>query len=79
MSDSFRSKKARGFHDLVPWADPYIAALIEKLRHADDFGGDEDDDARGPVGELPPPLDNGDPDRDNPWQPDWSPRNWPRG
>jgi hypothetical protein len=73
MSDSLRSQGRRGFHDLVPWADPYIAALIDKLRHA------EDSDESSEVDELPPPLDNGDPSRDTTWQPDWSPRNWPRG
>lgn len=76
MSDSFRSK---GFQDLVPWADPYIAALIEKLRNSDDFSDEEATDSSAAVDELPPPLDNGDSNPDSPWQADWSPRNWPRG
>ncbi len=76
MSDSLRSQGLRGFHDLVPWADPYIAALIDKLRHADDLEEEASSDA---VDELPPPLENDDSNRDTPFQPDWSPRNWPRG
>jgi hypothetical protein len=73
MSDSLRAQGLRGFHDLVPWADPYIAALIDKLRQAEDA-----EEGLEAVDELPPPLDNGDPNRDSPWQTDWSPRNWPR-
>jgi len=74
MGDSLDSETKRGWHDLVPWADPYIAALIEKLRQS----ANEDERAEHPdaVGELPPPLPGG-PDRDIPWQADWSPRNWP--
>ena len=64
-----------GFQDLVPWADPYIAALIEKLRHADEMDDAETTDM---VDELPPPLDNDDPDRDSTWQGGWAPRGWPR-
>jgi hypothetical protein len=70
----------REFRDLVPWADPYIAALLGKLRRTaaaesglrSAFGADDYLDA-----ELPPPLDKE--DREDHWQPDWSPRNWPRG
>jgi hypothetical protein len=67
---------SRGFRDLVPWADPYIAALLEKLRRE---AADEELEAhaRNAACELPPPLD-----RDNAgdkWQADWSERNWPRG
>ncbi len=58
----------RCFEDVVPWADPYILALIEKLRNSD-----IDDDQ--PTAELPPPLTD---NPDEPWQADWSPRNWPR-
>jgi hypothetical protein len=74
MTEPFGNASHHGFRDLVPWADPYIAALIEKLRHA----SDEEDEAERleAVDELPPPL-SGDPD-DTPWQADWSPRNWPR-
>lgn len=65
-----------GFRDLVPWADPYIAALLEKLRRA---AAAEEFEARtsDPACELPPPLDTN--DRGDRWQVDWSPRNWPRG
>ena len=77
MKDSLRPASSGGFEDLVPWADPYIAALIEKLRR--DHARGEEDEQAGMVGELAPPLDNGDKDQDAPWQADWSPRNWPRG
>jgi hypothetical protein len=70
-----RQPAADGFRDLVPWADPYIAALIDKLRNADDFS--EEADGSEAVDELPPPIGD-DPDQDVPWQADWSPRNWPR-
>jgi hypothetical protein len=73
MSDPFAGR-ARGFRDLVPWADPYIASLVEKLRQ---LAALEDDvDSRRTRGELPPPLDND--ERPQTWQTDWSPRNWPR-
>jgi hypothetical protein len=72
----FERHSADGFRDLVPWADPYIAALVEKLRNADDFP--EEADRSDVVDELPPPFGNDQADRDIPWQADWSPRNWPR-
>jgi hypothetical protein len=64
----------RGFQDLVPWADPYIAALLRKLAHTAAL---EEAEARAPERcEQPPPLDKT--DREVRWQADWSPRNWPR-
>lgn len=73
MSEPRDRSRRTGFHDLVPWADPYIVALVEKLRRSDE-GLDED-----AVNELPPPLDSRDDDRDDHWPHDWTPRNWPRG
>lgn len=32
MSDPYLPQP-KGFRDLVPWADPYIASLLEKLSH----------------------------------------------
>lgn len=81
MSDPY-SPQRKGFADLVPWADPYIAALIDKLRReeaADEtepLQGNDSLDWSQAAGELPPPLGD---QRDLPWQADWSPRNWPRG
>jgi hypothetical protein len=75
MRKTSRSNPADGFQDLVPWADPYIIALIEKLRRDCDL--DDDTDLREAIGELPPPLDSDAPDDDNSWQSDWSPRGWP--
>lgn len=72
MSDHL-GPRTGGFEDLVPWADPYIAALIEKLRRAADFAAsmeEEDSESDGPTGELPPPL-NGDGEQDDAWQADW--------
>ncbi len=74
MSDSLDDNLAGGFQELLPWADPYIAALIEKLRTSPEFA-DADVDA---VDELPPPLESDNPAGDEAWQADWSPRNWPR-
>ena len=77
MSDRQRENPADGFQDLVPWADPYIAALIEKLRRAVEFDSDFTLDGEA-TGELPPPLDSQDADRDDGWPGEWTPRNWPR-
>jgi hypothetical protein len=74
MSDPFLPNSG-GFRDLVPWADPYIAALLEKLRRAADAEQHEAELKRA-AAELPPPLDKD--DRGDKWQADWSPRNWPR-
>ncbi len=74
MSDVFGSNSDGGFRDLVPWADPYIAALIEKLRAEADSEGVSHGET---VDELPPRSTGGPADR-NDWRPDWSPRNWPR-
>jgi len=64
MSSTFGSRLSDGFQDLVPWADPYIVALVEKLRR------DEAEEAGliDVVGELPPPPN----DEDAGWQSDWS-------
>jgi len=75
MRDPFGPRPAAGFHDLVPWADPYIAALIEKLRQSDPR---DDASFLDPSDELPPPLDSDRPEGDG-WEPDWSPRKHPRG
>jgi hypothetical protein len=32
MSEALRRRGLPGFVDLVPWADPYIAGLVEKLQ-----------------------------------------------
>lgn len=73
-----RINPAGGFEDLVPWADPYIIALIEKLRRDLRTDGFNDEaQLLGEVDELPPPLDSDAPLDDNSWQGDWSPRNWP--
>jgi hypothetical protein len=73
MSDPFQPQE-REFRDLVPWADPYIAALLEKLRQRAAF---EDELAAKVAAELPPPLDKS--DRGDRWEADWSGRAWPRG
>jgi hypothetical protein len=73
MSEGFVPRD-RGFRDLVPWADPYIAALVERLRRVAAL--EEELNAPEVSGELPPPLDKE--DRDDRWEADWSPRNWPR-
>ena len=52
MSDTLHSPTREGFRDLMPWADPYIVALIEKLRN------DAEDDDGDAVAELPPSLDD---------------------
>jgi hypothetical protein len=62
MSDPF-APRTRGFRDLVPWADPYIVALIEKLRRTDEFERGES----GEVNELPPPLESDRERRDDHW------------
>jgi len=72
MSDPFLPRDD-GFRDLVPWADPYIAALIENLRRSVASEDKLNAEARN---ELPPPLDREESDDD--WHVDWSPRNWPR-
>lgn len=32
MSEALRRRGLPGSYDLVPWADPYIASLVEKLQ-----------------------------------------------
>jgi hypothetical protein len=65
----------RGFEDLVPWADPYIVALVEKVRRDERL---ERSTSRQRA-ELPPPLDNGDPDLDGYRRATWSHRQRPNG
>lgn len=87
MSDSHDENRADGYQELLPWADPYIVALIEKLRSSQEFADLDhstiDDDALDDgaiddaIDELPPPLESDNPN--DAWQADWSPRNWPRG
>ncbi len=69
MRNSLNSRFTAGFHDLMPWGDPYIVALMDKLRQADA----NERAGNGISAELPPPL-NGDEGNDYPAQPDWSPR-----
>jgi hypothetical protein len=75
MSDPYDPRPQRGFRDLVPWADPYIAALIEKLRRSAESELCDNE----PLGELPPPLDSDDARDGDGLSTDWTPRNWPRG
>lgn len=75
MSDSYGPRPPGGFRDLVPWGDPYIVALIEKLRRTDEF---ERASEREAASELPPPLDSDNPPGDDRWPTDWPPRRWPR-
>ena len=74
MSDPYDPRPQRGFRDLVPWADPYIAALIEKLR----ISAESELCDGEATSELPPPLDSDDRFDNDGLQSDWSPRNWPR-
>ncbi len=69
----------REFRDLVPWADPYITSLLNKLGRAAaaERGWSEAAYESEAVGELPPPLDKE--DRLGTWQADWTERDWPRG
>jgi hypothetical protein len=74
MNDPLRARRGSGgFDDLIPWADPYIAALIEKLRNSVEESEDTIDDI---FGELPPPLDN-DESTDDGWPADWARRDGP--
>ncbi len=70
---SDRDYRVDGFRDLVPLADPYIAALLDKLRRI----ADSEDRAARLHGELPPPLDSQDFDADDGWPGQWTPRDWP--
>mgnify|MGYP006952671988 CR=1 FL=1 len=68
MNDSRAPDSSRGFADLVPWADPYIVGLVEKLRREERL-----ERASQCRAEQSPPL--------NPCTPksDWSRRTrWPR-
>ena len=56
-SPSMDRRSAGAFRDLVPWADPYIVALLNKLRGAHEIA----EAAAGcdAAGELPRPLGGG--------------------
>jgi hypothetical protein len=57
-------------HDLVPWADPYIAALMEKLRRSERRWH--------LLCEAPPPLGPESGDVNVPYSDPWSRRGaWP--
>ncbi len=53
MNQRTSSRHASRFGDLMPWGDPYIVALVEKLRRSAELE-DAGDEA---TAELPPPLD----------------------
>jgi hypothetical protein len=74
MNDPRDRSRRDDFCDLVPWADPYIAALVDKLRRSAELLEAQED----VLGELPPPLDSRDDDREDRWPHDWKPRSWPR-
>ena len=58
MSASLRRSSEPAFFDLIPWADPYIVSLIEKLRHGEGgLLGDAMAVHRRVRAEAPPPLD----------------------
>ncbi len=73
VSDPWDPRPLKGFQDLVPWADPYIVALVEKLRRSAACA-DDDEDA---LAELPPPVANEARGHDGGWPGGWTPRNWP--
>jgi hypothetical protein len=72
MNDPFDPRPEDGLRDLVPWADPYIAALIDKLRRA----VENDRRENYLIDDVPPPQDSRDSDRDDP-PGQWTPRSWP--
>lgn len=85
MSDPYLPR-TESFRDLSPFADPYIASLIENLERTAALEASMEGDAsygnhyepnRYETGELPPPLDKE--DRNQPWEADWSRRHRPRG
>jgi hypothetical protein len=60
MSETLRPALEPAFLDLIPWADPYIASLIEKLRRGEGrlFGEETPLHRRNRLrAEAPPPLD----------------------
>ena len=80
MSDPYLPR-TESFRDLSPFADPYIASLMEKLERTaaleESMSGDPSFANQYETGELPPPLDKE--DRNQPWEADWSRRHRPRG
>lgn len=73
MNEPFQS--SRGFEDLIPWADPYIVALVEKVRRDERLERATDN----PRAELPPPLPSGGPDYESYRRPTWTRRQRPKG
>gem|GEM_PF-4789455 len=75
MTDTYRRDLKPAFQDLVPWADPYIASLVEKVRRSGSLlkGG-----AAGQLrNEAAPPLGTDSPDLDHPSRRiDWSHRGY---
>ncbi len=55
MTDPHEPQPQGAFRDLVPWADPYIVSLVEKLRNEQRA----ERSLSNPRGELAPPLDSG--------------------
>jgi hypothetical protein len=73
MSDHSDPRPNDGFAELVPWADPYIAALIEKLRRAADVNGRDS----ALIDELSAPPGPQDVEHQDVWPGDWQSRDWP--
>src|ERR1700694_4806603 len=58
MSGTLHRSREPAFFDLIPWADPYIASLVEKLRHNEGrVLGEGMAVQRRVRAEAPPPLD----------------------
>ena len=68
MNERKNPRRSSRFNDLMPWGDPYIVALVEKLRRSAELEEEADAEASA---ELPPPFDNDDADGDGSWQADW--------
>ncbi len=56
---TYRGKLDEAFHDFLPWADPYLTSLVEKVRSKGRVLG-EDGWQPNPRGDAAPPL-NSDP------------------
>jgi hypothetical protein len=56
MADSLAIPSLPGFRDLVPWADPYIVQIIQKLQRASCGALVPDWPDTGLSAEAPPPL-----------------------
>jgi hypothetical protein len=75
MHDAFgRRPKPLPFRDLLPWADPYISGLIDRLRrHSERPWARPNPDDKPPQCEADPRLDELGPDYDDLYFGD----NWP--